>query len=214
MLDLSLTEILIIVPTILISFTIHELCHAATALALGDDTARSDGRVTLNPLKHIDPVGFIMIVLVGFGWAKPVRFCAEKLKHPIRDEILIAFAGPLSNLLIAFLATLALRLIETTIVSAGTQSYELFLNIFSIFIVTNIGLALFNALPVPPLDGSHLYMGWLARQKTPIARAVSRHGFLVLLAIIVIERVTGVDILPLGRAIDAILALMLRIVGW
>lgn len=214
MLNLTITEMLIIVPTILIALTIHELSHAAVALALGDDTARRDGRITLNPLKHIDPFGFLMIVIVGFGWAKPVRFSAEKLKHPIRDEILIAFAGPVSNLMIAFLATVALRVITATISPGGQQSYELLLNIFSIFILTNIGLALFNALPLPPLDGSHLYLGWLARRKTPLAQSVVRYGFVVLLGIILIERVVKIDILPLGRVINAVFTLFLRIVGW
>ena len=214
MLNLSLIEILIIVPTILIAFTVHELCHAVTALALGDDTARNDGRITLNPFKHIDPFGFIMIVVFGFGWAKPVRFSAEKLKHPIRDEILIAFAGPVSNLVLAFIATVGLRLIGGTISRLAPQTYNLFLNIFLTFIVTNIGLAVFNALPLPPLDGSHLYMAWLVRRKGRLAQAVVRYGFLVLIGIIVIERVADVDILPLGRAIDTILELMLRVVGW
>ena len=97
MLGLDIRQIIIIVPTILIALTIHELAHAAASLAFGDDTAKLQGRITLNPLKHIDPIGFLFIILAGFGWAKPVVFTREKLKHPVRDEILIAYAGPVSG---------------------------------------------------------------------------------------------------------------------
>lgn len=214
MLNLSLTQILILVPTILIALTIHELSHAAAALALGDDTAREAGRITINPLKHIDPFGFIMIVVVGFGWAKPVHFSVEKLRKPIRDEILIAFAGPLSNLLLAFLATVVLKIVDPILPYGDPDSLALSLNIFSIFIATNIGLALFNALPIPPLDGSHLYLGFLAKHSSQTAQLFARYGFLILVGVIVAERILDVEILRLGQAIDAVFGLMLRIVGW
>src|SRR5512136_662864 len=103
MLNLSLKELLQVLPAVLIGLTIHELAHAFVALKLGDDTPRMLGRITLNPLKHIDLVGFVLLVVAGFGWAKPVIINRANLKKPVRDDILIALAGPLSNLAFSLL---------------------------------------------------------------------------------------------------------------
>ena len=213
MLGLSLREIIIIVPTILVALTVHELSHAAAALALGDDTAKSAGRISLNPLKHIEPLGFIMILLAGFGWAKPVTFSREKLKRPVRDEILIAYAGPLSNLLLAFAATLILKLGVMPGMFHDAGAFDTFVEIAATFILINTGLAVFNALPIPPLDGSHVYTGLLSERNVEAAQAVTKYGFMALIAIIVIERVSGYDILPIGRITDFVFGIMLRMVG-
>jgi Zn-dependent protease len=213
MLGMSLREILIIVPTILIALTVHELSHAAAALALGDDTAREQGRITLNPLKHIDPIGFIFIILAGFGWAKPVVFAREKLRHPVRDEILIAYAEPVSNLVLAFAATLVLKLGLNPGMFTDDQALRTFIEVLSIFVGINTGLAVFNALPIPPLDGSHVYTSFLTEWNGKAAEKVLRYGFFVLIGIIVLERTAKIDILPIGRITEFIFGLMLRIVG-
>jgi len=141
---------------LLASLTIHEWAHAFTADRLGDDTPRMQGRVTLNPLSHIDMIGSIVIPLINifvfqstyaiFGWGKPVMTHASNFKHPRRDEILTCLAGPGSNLLLALLAAL----VGSVLVVHEPLLGELFFRL----IVMNVGLALFNLLPIPPLDGS------------------------------------------------------------
>lgn len=213
MLNRSLEDILILIPVILVSLTIHELAHASVSLMLGDDTAKRAGRVTLNPLRHVDPLGFLMLVVVGFGWAKPVTFDRTKLGKPVRDEILVAFAGPVSNLLLALLGAVALRFIvsSTAVASAGAQ--ERLVDVGVTFCVINIALAVFNALPIPPLDGSHLYTSFLTERNAALAATVTKYGFGLLLVLIVVGRVTGLDLLPIGPAITAIFESMLGLVG-
>ena len=108
MLNLTLPELISTILIIVVSLTIHEYAHSLVAIRLGDPTPRQDGRLTLNPIRHIDVVGFIMLVVAGFGWAKPVRIDKSRLKRPRRDEILISIAGPLSNALFALCAALVI----------------------------------------------------------------------------------------------------------
>ena len=200
-----------VVPSILVALTIHELSHALAALMLGDDTAKRSGRITLNPLKHVDPIGFVMLVFAGFGWAKPVVFDREKLKKKVRDEILIAFAGPVSNLILGFLATLILRIGAGAISSPA--AFEMFVEIVTTFIGINLGLAVFNMLPIPPLDGSHVFAKFAFEGKSRIPRLYMKYGFMILIGIILLERITGYDILPIGRVTGALFRVMLRVVG-
>ena len=100
---MDFAEMIKIIPAAIIGLTVHEFAHAFTAYKLGDDTAKNDGRITLNPLKHIDWLGLLLIVIAGFGWAKPVMFNPEKLKNKHRDEILISISGPISNFLLAII---------------------------------------------------------------------------------------------------------------
>ncbi len=209
LLNLSVRELAILIPVILASLTVHELSHAVVSLALGDDTAKRAGRVTLNPLRHVDPFGFLLLVVAGFGWAKPVTFDRSKLSSPVRDEILVSFAGPASNLVLAFLGALAIRLI----VSVSGTGTGIALEAAFIFCSINIVLAVFNALPVPPLDGSHLYMAYLSKRNPTAALALSRYGFLFLVVLIFAGRFTGVDLLPIRRITQTILTGMLRVVG-
>lgn len=213
MLNRSLTDILIIVPVILVSLTIHELAHASVSLLLGDDTAKRAGRVTLNPLRHVDPLGFLMLVVVGFGWAKPVVFDPTKLRKRVRDEILVSFAGPLSNLLLAMVAAVVLRLIVLSETLTASPAYETVINIAVTFCVINIALAVFNSLPIPPLDGSHLYTSFLSERNAALSATVTRYGVGLLLILIVLNRVVDVNLLPIGPAINAIYEAMLRLVG-
>ena len=213
MLNRSLSEILILVPVILVALTVHELAHAAVALALGDDTARKAGRITLNPIKHVDPIGFLMLLLVGFGWAKPVQFTRENLKKPVRDEVLVAFSGPLSNMVLAFLGALALRLVVGSPAISGLSSSSTIVDILVTFCVINIVLAVFNALPIPPLDGSHLITTFLHEKHQHVLILVTRYGFLLLIAIILIGRFTGYQLLPIVGITNAIFEALLGLVG-
>jgi Zn-dependent protease len=122
--DFSIERILYSMPAVIAGLSVHEFSHAYMAMKLGDSTARDEGRVSLNPLRHLDPLGFLFIVLVGFGWAKPVRFNPENLKHKKRDRILIALAGPLSNFVLGAVALLALKLLLTFIQVADGSPAE------------------------------------------------------------------------------------------
>ncbi len=147
---------------VIITLTVHEYCHAYSAYRLGDPTARSLGRLTLNPLRHIDIFGAICMLIFGFGWAKPVPVNARYLEKPRRDMAIIALAGPLSNLVMAIIAAFAYRLIYALLrgvnfpndfLLAAAQST---VDFFYIFHSVNVGIAIFNLLPIPPLDGSRI----------------------------------------------------------
>jgi Zn-dependent protease len=213
MLNLSPTELLQVVPAVLIGLTIHELGHAWVALKLGDDTPKLLGRVTLNPLKHIDILGFLLLVVAGFGWAKPVIINRNNLKHPFWDDVLIALSGPASNLLFAVVLVLVMRVL---VASAAIRSSSLFAIVIStlfVFIAMNVSLGLFNLLPIPPLDGSHLLSNLLSLKSAEMAAVYFRYGSYLLIAIVVFERVTNRDILPIGTAVNAVVMALLGLVG-
>src|SRR5271157_6132761 len=191
MLNLSPAELIQTIVIIVISLTVHEFGHSLMAIRLGDDTPRRQGRLTLNPLAHIDLIGFVMLLVAGFGWAKPVNIDTRALKKPQRDEILISLAGPLANLLLAAVVAV----IACAFVTARASiSRMLLVNIFNVLThaaAINVSLALFNMLPIPPLDGSHLVTTWLTKVNMALAVTYFRYGSWALLGLIVVERVTG-----------------------
>ncbi|PIP51253.1 site-2 protease family protein [Candidatus Berkelbacteria bacterium CG_4_10_14_0_8_um_filter_35_9_33_8] len=143
------TVALSFIIALLIGLTIHEASHAITANRLGDDTAKLMGRTSLNPLVHLDLLGTLFLFMVGFGWGKPVLVNPNKFKYPIRDEIIVSLAGPISNIVIALIFSLVLRFFN--------EYLSVPLNLLlSIIIVINLRLAIFNLLPLPPLDGSKI----------------------------------------------------------
>lgn len=166
----TIVRYLLTVPAALITIMLHELAHGVTANRLGDPTARAMGRLTLNPLKHLDPLGAVCMVLFRFGWAKPVPVNPRYFKDPKRGMALTALAGPLANIFLAFL-TVPLVLwtrsgfISLLISGAGegflANFLEMLWTFLSIFHYLNLGLALFNLIPLPPLDGSRILFAFL-----------------------------------------------------
>ncbi|HTP59795.1 MAG TPA: site-2 protease family protein [Spirochaetia bacterium] len=209
----SPSEIIQLIIIIVMSLTVHEFAHSLVAISLGDDTSRRQGRLTLNPLAHIDIVGFLMLLIAGFGWAKPVQINTANLKKPRRDEILISLAGPASNLVFAMVAVLMLWLVWTTHALVSENANHAFDTFMYWLALINVSLAIFNMIPIPPLDGSHLITTFLGRVNATLAATYFRYGSLVLLAVILIQNFTRFQIIPIARLTDAIVIWMLRLVG-
>ena len=175
---------------LLFSVVIHEVAHGAVADRLGDPTARYAGRLTLNPIKHLDPFGSV-ILPIGlffisgggflFGWAKPVPFNPHNLKRPERDGALIAIAGPLSNLSLAFIFGLA---VKASVPFSSSPIIENLQPFFSIIVLTNVALAVFNLVPLPPLDGSKVIFAFLPRSADKIKFFLEQYGPFFLLTFI------------------------------
>ena len=154
----TITELLFVIPCVLVALSVHEVSHGWMAYRLGDPTAKNLGRLSLNPLKHLDPIGTLCMIFFHFGWARPVPINTRYFKHNRRDTALTALAGPLSNIALAFLGTIILHVIYAEF------SYNVFvaaMTLFNYFRSLNLALAVFNLIPVPPLDGSRIFLVWL-----------------------------------------------------
>jgi Zn-dependent protease len=146
----NIKDILEIMPGFLLGISIHEFSHGLAADRLGDNTPRLQGRLTLNPAKHLDPIGFLCLLVFGFGWAKPVMINPRNFKNPRRDDAIVSLAGPISNFLIAFLF---MGLIKLTI---NTSLSPTAIDVFYGTVMVNLMLMVFNLIPIPPLDGHHI----------------------------------------------------------
>ena len=166
-LKLIVAELILSIPIILLTLSVHETAHGYVAHKLGDPTARSLGRLTLNPFKHFDAIGFFMMMLVGYGWAKPVPINTRYFKNPKRDMAICAAAGPLSNLLMAvlFAGLFKLFLLGVDMITIQNEFTYNLLMLISIFfrsgVEINVMLAIFNLIPIPPFDGSRIALAFL-----------------------------------------------------
>ena len=163
----KIIDLLFVIPCVLFALTVHEVSHGYMAYRLGDPTARNMGRLTLNPLKHLDPVGALCMVLFHFGWARPVPINTRYFKKPRRDTALTAAAGPISNFIMAFLGLLVQEILLAVFIRHPESSQFVYnlqyaaLTLFSYFHVLNLSLGMFNLIPVPPLDGSRIFLTFL-----------------------------------------------------
>ena len=198
--DFNFTKLLLLAPPILLALTFHEFAHAYVANRFGDDTAKRSGRLTMNPLAHLDPFGTIMIFLVHFGWAKPVPVNPYNLRNPKKDMLWISAAGPLSNMVLALISGLLLRFTFTTGTMPDSHSI---LGVFIVMVVfslqINLALAIFNILPIAPLDGSKILYGILPAGFAKQIYLLERYGPFILIGLIIFGQFTGVSIL--GRLI-------------
>ena len=188
-------------PGIIIGLTVHEFSHAYIARKCGDTTSEEQGRITLNPFKHIDLIGFLMLLITGFGWAKPVQFDEKNLKNPKKDVIKIAVAGPVSNALIAMLFSWLFVLIFKYLGSDFSNSLSILREIFIYTIYINWGLFIFNLIPIPPLDGSHLLLSYF--KKNPVLyENLYKYGSFLFLGLIIITMVSDINLLPIWPAVQ------------
>ena len=183
-------------PGLVIAMTIHEYAHARVADALGDFTPRMQGRLTLNPAAHIDPFGLLMLFLIKFGWAKPVMVNPSNFKNPRRDDILVSAAGPMANLLVAFVTLLVMVIL----VKIGFPMSTGMKTVFSLILIYNVNFAIFNMLPIPPLDGSHILRNLLPYELAVRFQAIERYSFIILI-VFLMTPILGMIFVPMQRAI-------------
>ncbi|MEX1128269.1 MAG: site-2 protease family protein [Vicinamibacterales bacterium] len=205
---MDIASILIVFGVVLASLTVHEWAHAVTADRLGDPTARLLGRVSFNPIVHIDPIGTVLLPLMAmfttgfiFGWAKPVPVNISRFGNPKRDFMIVAAAGPASNLAIATAAALVFRSLGG-LESAG----EPLMRVLYFAVSINVLLAVFNMLPVPPLDGGNVLSGLLPDSFAPLINGLRQYGFIILLALIVTGVLRNV-IEPISDSLERLLLL-------
>ncbi len=206
---LELSEILKIAPAAVIGLTAHEFSHAYAAYKLGDETAKKDGRLTLNPLKHIDWLGFFLILIAGFGWAKPVMFNPDNLKNKHLDEIIIAIAGPISNFILAILFFIVARLLYMV----DGISVEI-VQLIVIWGIINFSLFVFNLIPLPPLDGSHIYLTYLKDINPKFMMNLYRYGTLALFLIIIAENKLNINILHISNLVSGITSFFFKLMNF
>lgn len=185
-------RLIYLIPGVIVALTFHEYAHAAVAYYCGDDTAKRMGRLTLNPLSHLDIMGTMLLLFAGFGWAKPVPVNPMNLTNPKRDMVWVSLAGPASNMILAFIIAVILRLLfhfEFKMLTLNTMLYLAF--------QINLVLAAFNLIPIPPLDGSKIAMGLLPYDKAVKFSEATRHGPMILMGVLILGSLTNVSIISI-----------------
>lgn len=208
----------LVILSLIVAVTVHEFSHALVANGLGDSTAKHQGRLSLNPMRHLDPGGTLMMLLAGFGWGKPVPVNPRYLAHEATGTSLVAAAGPISNLLVAFLFALPIKLglldstgpglNQVTVVMTGGLLPGLS-DILGLMIFFNLLLAVFNLIPLAPLDGSRVLEGFIPRHRAASYANFQRYGPVLLVGIVIIDYALGLGILWLviGPAVRGLTSL-------
>lgn len=196
MFDFDIVRLVAGLPGLLIALVVHEYAHARAAVAMGDPTPRMMGRLTLNPLSHVDPVGMLMLLIVQFGWAKPVMYNPRNFTDWRRGDIVVSLAGPAANLVTAFLALLVYGIMARFGVEITTGIYS----VVSLIVIFNVNFAVFNMLPLPPLDGSKVLGALLPSDLAYKFYSIERYSFIILIALMMTPVLGGI-IIPISRAI-------------
>jgi Zn-dependent protease len=204
-----ITELIILAPPILLALTFHEFAHGLVAYRLGDPTAKAAGRLTLNPLKHLDPIGTLAFFIIKIGWAKPVPVNPRFFRNPKRDMLRVALAGPLTNLALAVVSALLTRLVwllaalfpYSALLKAILLPFNAML-VASVWI--NLVLCIFNFLPIPPLDGSKILLGLLPDNLARSYLKIEKYGF-VLILILAFSGILSRLILPIIEYVNSLL---------
>ncbi len=219
---------LYILPAFIIALSVHEWAHAYTAYRAGDMTAYSMGRMTLNPLKHIDPIGLLMVAIVGFGWAKGVPVNPRNFRNPKKDNIMVSLAGIIANISLALVSVLVmdavfkisglsdlhLKAAWSYIFVFDNKIANILMYFMSSFVMINIALAVFNLLPIPPLDGSHLLEGFILRNFGPTAlMTLNRYGTMILIIVLLILNYTGIFSILVDGIFNAITSVFAAFYG-
>lgn len=194
----KLLYVLIMVIALLPALTFHEWAHGYAAYKLGDHTAKADGRLSLNPLDHLDPVGTVMLLVLGFGWAKPVPVMTRNFKKPRRDFAITSLAGPMANFVVGFITTL-LYVLGVYICAANefdNMTAEVILSVFFYSSIFNFGLGLFNLIPLPPLDGSNVVMCLLPNRIAAKYSKIRYYSRYIFIGLIVMEYIPYLEIIP------------------
>jgi Zn-dependent protease len=183
--------LLVLIPVILTAITVHEFSHALAADKLGDPTARYEGRLTLNPIAHLDPVGTICFFVAHFGWGKPVPVNSRYFRHPLRDDMIVSACGPLSNLLMAMVLGIILQAsAENSLIPVRSYLFDF----LRMGLIINLSLCFFNLLPLYPLDGSHILRGLLPRNLIPEFDHISSYSPFILLGLIALGPIFQVPV--------------------
>jgi Zn-dependent protease len=201
--------LLIKIPALLLAVTVHELAHGLVADRLGDPTARLQGRLTLNPIPHIDPLGALAFIIAGFGWAKPVPVNAYNLRHPVRDMALVAAAGPVSNFVLAFAGLLAFRLLFP--IEAMPFLLVPIKQMIRFVFLFNVGLGVFNLIPLPPLDGGHFLPYFLPRASWGAIHKLEQYGPIILI-VAVMSGATSYVVRPAMAVVAALLSSLANLI--
>ena len=185
---------LLMLPGLILAITIHEYSHAKMADKLGDPTPEAQGRVTLNPLAHIDPIGMICLLVAGFGWGKPVQIDPSRMRSPAKDSMLVALAGPVSNFILAFISFLAYGILYFALPHESTLSLILLTMVY-VCAQINLSLGVFNLLPFPPLDGSKILVYFLKGKAKTFIWNLERYSYIIL-AILYFTELPSILITP------------------
>ena len=214
-----LRDILITLPAILPALILHECAHGWVAYKLGDPTAKMMGRLTLDPRKHLDPIGTLSMVLIGLGWAKPVPINPRYFKHPRRDDFLVSIAGITANLIMFLLGILVYMLLRVAAYHGMDQSagvWDVLYEIIIRFFYINLGLAVFNLIPIPPLDGYHVLNDLILRRPLFASAQAAQIGRMVMYALLLTgvlgEALSKVESWIVNGVLDGIVGLF-RLVG-
>lgn len=205
MLNNYLMDFLIILPGVLIAISFHEFAHAAVAYAMGDPTAKNEGRMSVNPAKHIDPIGFMMLMIARFGWAKPVPVNENNFKNRALGNFLVSIAGISMNILIAIVTIIIIHFTQ------GLFSNYAYYQVMSSIMRINIAFAAFNLLPVPPLDGSKLLLVLIPAKYRYVVYQYENYGTLILI-LLLITGTLGIVLNPIVNVIIMFITTIINII--